>query len=269
MKQKYVSLTIDTELFKHNFKQSRILKEDIGIKKFLNLFSEYKVDSTFFIVGEIVDIFPEIIEEIIDNGHEIGSHSLTHAEFKNLKSEVLFREIKESKEVLEKFTNERVLGFRSRDFYVSDTMMEFIEKSKYKYDSSVVPCFKIPGWYGIPRAPLHPFLAKKIFPKCKKLLEIPIGVNPILRLPISGAWLRLLGPTWTKLGIKMLIKRGCIPVLYIHPWELIKLPRLKNVPKRVYFNTGEKTFKMIKNVIKNVDAKFVSLRYLMEEIYGF
>ena len=170
-----------------------------------------------------------------------------------------------TKKMLEEAIGEAVLGFRAPAFKIDRQIVKAIEQSGYKYDSSVVPCWSIPGWYGSPNAPKHPFEIRRIFPNMNlDLMEFPIAVNPIIRMPISGTWMRLFGVHYTMLGIKSLLKKGAIPVLYVHPWELVNLRRIKGIPWRVYYRTGEQTFKMIEHIIKNVNAKFVSIRDLLE-----
>lgn len=46
--------------------------------KVLSILDHYQVKATFFVLGENVEIFPEILEKIISNGHEIGNHGYTH-----------------------------------------------------------------------------------------------------------------------------------------------------------------------------------------------
>ena len=47
------------------------------IDMILDTLSKYKVQVTFFMVGDWVDRFPEAVKKIADAGHEIGNHSNT------------------------------------------------------------------------------------------------------------------------------------------------------------------------------------------------
>ena len=44
----------------------------------LNILSHYKVKATFFCVGTNVAKHPDIYTKIIEQGHHIGNHSMTH-----------------------------------------------------------------------------------------------------------------------------------------------------------------------------------------------
>jgi len=90
-------------------------------------------------------------------------------------------------------------------------------------------------------------------------------------LPVSGAWIRFFGRRYLMWSLKMLLERNCVPVIYVHPWEFVNLPKIKGIPSRVYFRTGECAFEIIKymieNVIENMNADFVPLRDLLEKTW--
>ena len=44
----------------------------------LKILDKYKVKTTFFLVGDWVDKYPESVKEIADKGHDVGNHSDTH-----------------------------------------------------------------------------------------------------------------------------------------------------------------------------------------------
>lgn len=61
--------------------------------KILDVLKEYKVSSTFFIVGENVKGNEDIVQRIIDEGHEIGNHTFGHKYLFNADRRVMEREI--------------------------------------------------------------------------------------------------------------------------------------------------------------------------------
>ena len=44
----------------------------------LDILKEYNVKATFFLIGENVALYPELVERILAEGHEIGNHTFTH-----------------------------------------------------------------------------------------------------------------------------------------------------------------------------------------------
>ncbi len=49
-----------------------------GIDKILDLLRKHETSATFFVVGELLEIKPDIFDKIIENGHEIGFHTMYH-----------------------------------------------------------------------------------------------------------------------------------------------------------------------------------------------
>ncbi len=46
--------------------------------KILEVLKKYNVKATFFLVGENVELYPNMVEQILADGHEIGNHTYTH-----------------------------------------------------------------------------------------------------------------------------------------------------------------------------------------------
>lgn len=44
----------------------------------LDILDKYKIKATFFHVGKMVDIYPNITKEVYDRGHSLGNHSYSH-----------------------------------------------------------------------------------------------------------------------------------------------------------------------------------------------
>ena len=127
----------------------------------------------------------------------------------------------------------------------------------FEYDSSIVPCRNISGWYGNPELPIEPF---KYQLNGNSIKEFPIAVSTIFRLPGGGGWyLRNIGYWWTKNIIKSSLKKFGYTTIYIHPWEISNNnPSFKEIPFHVYRKTGNYTLKSIEKIIK----KFKKYSYI-------
>lgn len=53
----------------------------------IDILDRYQVKTTFFVVGDWVDRYPESVKALTDAGHEVMSHSMHHAHFSKLSSE--------------------------------------------------------------------------------------------------------------------------------------------------------------------------------------
>ena len=52
----------------------------------IDILSRYGIQTTFFVVGNWVDRYPESVKALADAGHEVMNHSSTHAHFSKLSS---------------------------------------------------------------------------------------------------------------------------------------------------------------------------------------
>ena len=53
----------------------------------IDILNQYQVHTTFFVVGDWVDRYPESVKALADAGHEVMSHSSHHAHFSKLSNE--------------------------------------------------------------------------------------------------------------------------------------------------------------------------------------
>ena len=50
-----------------------------GITKILELLRKTETNATFFMVGELLEFKPELLDLILENGHEISFHTMNHS----------------------------------------------------------------------------------------------------------------------------------------------------------------------------------------------
>ncbi len=51
---------------------------NIVTPKILDILAEYDIKATFFVLGKMIDVNPNILKRIYDEGHSIGNHSYSH-----------------------------------------------------------------------------------------------------------------------------------------------------------------------------------------------
>ncbi|MFW6281999.1 MAG: polysaccharide deacetylase family protein [bacterium] len=79
--------------------------DELNTPVILDILAEKNVKATFFLLGENVKLFPEITKRIHDEGHQIGNHSWSHDNFRELENEqVLNKEILPTSEKIEEIT---------------------------------------------------------------------------------------------------------------------------------------------------------------------
>lgn len=139
--------------------------EQVTLPRLLDLYDKYGVRSTFFVLGELAQIRPNIVRMIAGRGQEVASHGFTHdykRAFDVLPIEEQVRELRESKDLLEQISGQEVVSFRAPALRVNQDTPMALKEAGYRFDSSIAPqrmdAFMSLGgknkkqWLGAPRA---------------------------------------------------------------------------------------------------------------------
>jgi polysaccharide deacetylase family protein (PEP-CTERM system associated) len=271
-------LTIDLEDWYHPEYLRRLnVKESEGrfiqtLDKTLTLLSKCGVNATFFVVGELIEKYPELLEEIADGGHEIAFHGYDHRPLWELNAEVLGLGL----DRFNSFGKMKCQGFRAPSFSLDNRTkwaLEVLKRSGISYDSSIFP-MRTP-LYGVPGAPQVPYRIS-----CEDvsredltsgLLEFPLLVYQVLgiRIPAAGGfYLRALPIDLMKVAIRKMNKRGAPAVIFVHSWEIdpgttrLKLGVLKSF---VTYHGINQTEKKLESVLAGF--QFTSFRDHLQD-YG-
>lgn len=59
----------------------------------IDILAKYKIKTTFFVVGDWVDKYPESVRALAEAGHEVMNHSSSHAHFSKLSSDEIVSDI--------------------------------------------------------------------------------------------------------------------------------------------------------------------------------
>ena len=106
----------------------------------LDILDKYNVKTTFFLVGGWVDKYPDMLQEIVSRGHEIGNHSDTHAHMNQLSEQGIRDELRIMSDKVEKLTGVRPTLFRPpygeyNDRVISVARAEGYEAVQWSIDS--------------------------------------------------------------------------------------------------------------------------------------
>ncbi len=219
------------DVLKHETKSFEIVK---GIDKIIEFLGKHETYATFFMVGEILEKFPDILDKILDNGHEIGFHTMYHS---RLDSENFQEKFSKELDDFAKLTNNKSKGFRAPTFSLNEKSswaIDTLEEHGYVYDSSIVPAKT--SLYGNPNAPRNPYKITSDYldsdnPK-GKITEFPLMVTKFLgkTVPVGGGfYLRTLPFGTTKKALRTYDQENKPGVFYIHSWELTPeyMPKIK------------------------------------------
>lgn len=66
----------------------------------LSILQEYDIKAVFFVVGQEVEKYPELVQQVHQAGHIIGNHTYTHQSLRNLNQEQLREEITKTDQLI-------------------------------------------------------------------------------------------------------------------------------------------------------------------------
>ncbi|MFH1368693.1 MAG: polysaccharide deacetylase family protein [Elusimicrobiota bacterium] len=78
----------------------------------LRLLKDNGVRATFFLVGRQAMEYPNLVRMIVENGHEIESHTLTHRNLAHLSVSEIKAELSKTADILENLSGQRIAYFR-------------------------------------------------------------------------------------------------------------------------------------------------------------
>ncbi|MEA1957226.1 MAG: XrtA system polysaccharide deacetylase [Euryarchaeota archaeon] len=261
---------MDTDISTWDSYEDRVVQ---SAQKILEILDETNTKATFFVVGYVAEHFPELIEDIKDGGHEMGTHGYSHTSIKKQTPAEFEEDLLKSVRILEDITKEKIRGHRACEFSIVEETswaLDILKKNGLKYDSSVFPVKT--HLYGAQDAPLHPYHISssniKIGNPENDFLELPLSVYriPIVHknIPIAGGfYLRLFPYSFIKHAIRKINKMGQPVIFYIHPWEFDpKQPRIKELKWYHYYRLGS-TERKFKKLLKDFNFS------LIMETWGF
>ena len=101
------------------------------IDSILQTLKENNTKITFFMVGDWIDKFPDMVKKIYEEGHEIASHSNTHPHVNNLTYEQNIEEIEKSNDKIEKITGKKTKIYRAPYGEYNNTVIKAAQDKGY------------------------------------------------------------------------------------------------------------------------------------------
>jgi len=201
----------------------------------LDLFREYDVSATFFVLGWIAERFPGLVERIHGAGHEIASHGYEHRLVTQLTPELFRADLRRAAAALEAAVPVVVEGFRAPSFSISAGSLwayDVLREEGYRYSSSVFPVRH--DRYGIPSFPRRPVQLRG--PTGRSIWEFPMTTWRVLgrNVPAAGGgWLRVLPLGVMHRAIRVANAAEIPAIVYTHPWEIDPgQPRVRAAPPK-------------------------------------
>lgn len=108
----------------------------------LNKLGDRKLKATFFCVGEMGRLFPEVVRKIQSRGHEVGCHSNIHTWLNKMTEAECREDTRRAVDSLEQCIGEKVKSYRAPAFSIGESnkwAFEILAENGIERDASVFP----------------------------------------------------------------------------------------------------------------------------------
>ncbi len=213
------------------------LRVEDNTKRILDLFDRTNTKATFFTLAWIAKRCPSLMVDIVNRGHEIGSHGIEHVKVFDQTRDEFFADAGQAKKQLEDICGVPVTGYRAAGFSIDERTpwaFETLAQLGYEYSSSLHPIAH--DHYNMPDAPRHrhqPVAGSSFY-------ELPVATVDAYGKRVScagGGWFRAAPYGWSKHLLTKFDKQGGGPaVFYFHPWEIDPgQPRIDGISSKSKF----------------------------------
>lgn len=107
--------------------------DTIETNEILALLEQYNAKSTFFVVGNRVDKYPELVKTVLTAGHEIANHTYYHTYFNKQRTPAFIeQELSKTSDAIFRATGIRPTLFRPPGGYYNENMVNTIRNAGYQ-----------------------------------------------------------------------------------------------------------------------------------------
>ena len=219
-----------------------------ALPRFGELFARRGLPATFFVVGQDLDgdgAGRRLYGELAAAGHELGNHSYGHPyDLARLDRRRVDEEIGRAHDLIAEVAGRPPLGFRAPGYDLSPAMVDGLMARGYRYDSSVFPAplywsakavimagmslagrrsgavMSNPRALAAPLLPYRPDAAAPWRRGQAPLIELPISVSPLLRVPAIGTSI-LLAPEMVRRHLLEAMRRRRFFNFELHGIDLL------------------------------------------------
>ena len=97
--------------------------------RILDILQEHNARATFFVLGNRVDNFPNIIQREYSQGHEIGSHSFSHPQITTLTSDEIEYQFAETEHRIQQYVPYTTKLVRPPYGQITQSLKEVLQKT--------------------------------------------------------------------------------------------------------------------------------------------
>lgn len=98
----------------------------------LSILEQYQASATFFMIGDRMEQYPQVVQQVVEAGHELGNHSMTHPYQDEVGLKRKTTELTRADQILRKFQPNHRRLFRPPGGYIDDALLQEVVHRGYK-----------------------------------------------------------------------------------------------------------------------------------------
>ena len=110
----------------------------VGTARVLDTLKRYHLPASWFIPGHTIDTFPDVVERIVEEGHEIGHHGYCHENPASVPPDEERRILERGIACIQRVTGKPPIGYRSPAADLSPQSVSLLVEYGFHYDSSMM-----------------------------------------------------------------------------------------------------------------------------------
>jgi peptidoglycan/xylan/chitin deacetylase (PgdA/CDA1 family) len=118
--------------------QSLLRYDRISVPRILDMYRNFGIKQTFFFPAWCMEQYPELVERILEGGHEIAHHGYIHEDPNEQSRDAERYWLRRGIEVIEKMTGKRPRGWRAPTYNVSVHSTDLLIEEGFLYDASLM-----------------------------------------------------------------------------------------------------------------------------------
>ena len=217
-------LTFDVEEwfldhYKNRASKERYERYDSYLHRILDTLEENHIKASFFCVGQMATLFPDVIKLIQSRGHEIGCHSNLHTWLNKMTEMECREDTRQAIDSLEQCIGEKVKSYRAPAFSIGKNnkwVFEILVENGIEFDASIFPASRSFGGFAD---------FKQNIPCIVKYDDIQIKEFPICMTKILGKEIAYSGGGYFRFFplsfVEREMKKSSYAMCYFHLGDLI------------------------------------------------
>lgn len=242
---------------------------DYYLNSILDILDSKNIKATFMCVGKLAALFPNVVRNISERGHEIGCHSNDHIWLTSLSPRQLRVDTKEAVDTLQDVCGRKVRCYRAPAFSIGEKnkwAIEILAENGIEIDSSIFPAARDFGGFSS-------FVSAK--PAIIQYNGIKIKEYPICTINLLGKNIAYSGGGYFRFFPLSFVRKNMLAsdyaISYFHIGDVVKLFDFF-VSKELYeqyFREKGTLINRIKRQVKSsigIGAAFEKMCRLIQEI---